>query len=419
MKIGEVVMKYRAAILSGSAAILLVSVTGCFSQQKSNSGGAAKPGSVAHGTATTGTVTTWSGSHKAEVTDQAYGMPAYTIDVPNGWKFVGALLRPSGCHGPAVAASGLSYTTLSPDGISAYMLLPGVSWTGSSNGYNFMGPKCPSNINIDSAAGFLLNIALPNLHRDTKSVKVMPLEEKFQTVLNANSRQATAQLRQSGLQGRAFEDAAKIRVEYDLNGLAMEEQEFAVVECQQTQATIVMKGAYTRLICHTRGTSVIRASKGHLDEMIDHAPAFQQINQAWDQRVIHDMQANFQQYQAASNAQFQAMTQHYAELNQAMLDRGKAFQAQQQSSFEHAQQNDRNTVNAMHQGAVRTEQFSLDRQTVINPTTGQRIETSTQFSHNWMSTDGTTVVANDDPTFDPNGVINPVRQSFVELIPAS
>jgi hypothetical protein len=415
MDLREAWMNSKVAVFSTAAVVAMIGVVGCFSQQKSASGGA-RPTS---GGGVHGIVSTWSGSHKVEVSDPAYGMPAYTLEVPNGWKFAGALLRPTGCHGPAVAASGLSYTELSPDGVSSYIVLPGVSWTGASNGYNFQGAKCPSNINIDSAAGFLLNIALPNLHHDARNVKVVPLEAKFQAGINANSEQATAQLRRTGLQGRAFQDAAKVRLEYDLNGLAMEEMEFAVVDCQQTQAQIVMKGSYTRLMCHTRGTSVVHAPKGHLDEMLSHTPAYQQINEAWDQRVIHDMQANFRQIQAASDGQFKAMTAHYAEMNQQLLARGRAFQAQQQSSFEDSQRNDANTQRAIDKSAQRTVQFSLDRQTVVNPVTGQRIETSTQFSHNWMSSDGTTVVANDDPTFDPNGVVDPVRQSWTELIPAN
>src|ERR1700679_3250640 len=37
MRIGEVAMRYRGTILSGSAALLLMGVTGCFSQQHNGS----------------------------------------------------------------------------------------------------------------------------------------------------------------------------------------------------------------------------------------------------------------------------------------------------------------------------------------------------------------------------------------------
>jgi len=78
---------------------------------------------------------------KEEVVDPAYGMTAFTIEVPAGWKFAGMILRPGGCHPPPYPAAGLSYTALGPDGTTAVVALPGVSWSWSSNGTNIMGPN--------------------------------------------------------------------------------------------------------------------------------------------------------------------------------------------------------------------------------------------------------------------------------------
>jgi hypothetical protein len=408
-------MKHRVAMMSGAVVLVMIGVSGCFSQQKNNapaaqrsSGGSAHPVSSA-----------WSGSHSAEISDPAYGMAAFTIDVPNGWKFAGTILRPAGCHASAYPAAGLSYSVLSPDGVSAYMVLPGVSWTGSSNGYNFQGQKCPSNINIDSAAGLLLNIAVPSLHPDAKSVTVLPLDPKFQAALAANSEQATADLRRNGLQGRAIQDAARVRVEYELNGQPIEELEFTVVDCQQTQAQATMGRPYTRLICYSRGTSIIRAPKGHLDEMIAHKPAFQQINSAWNQRVIQDMTSRFQQMQEASNRQFQQMTEHYAKVNQDLIARSRQEDNVRADGTRKAIMIDRDAQAATDHSAQRTAQFSLDRQTFINPSTGEKIEASNQYNHQWMSSDGSTLIQTQDHTLDPNGVVYPVSQSWTELIPSN
>jgi hypothetical protein len=402
------------AVTAGVAAVLaMISVTGCFSQQKNPLATRQTSSGTAHAASST-----WTGSHKVDVTDPAYGMPAFSIDVPNGWKFAGTILRPAGCHAPAYAAAGLSYSALSPDGVSAYIVLPGVSWTGSSNGYNFQGPKCPSNININSAAGLLLNIAVPNLHPNAKSVTVVPLDQKFQAALAANGEQATAQLRKYGLQGKAIEDAAQVRVEYELNGQPVEELDSAVVDCQQTQAQAVMQRPYTRLICHSRGTSIIRAPKGHLDQMIAHKPAFQQINNEWDQRVIHDMTTNFQAMQAASDRQFKAMTQHYAEVNQNLIANSQAQDAQREAGTQKAVQLDAANQAAIDHAAQRTVQYSLDRQTFINPSTGQKIEASDQYNHQWVSSDGSTLIQTQDNS-DPNGSVYPVSQSWTELVPAN
>lgn len=409
----EVFMRYKAAILSMTAVLAMVGVAGCFSQPRPG----ASEYQPAQGGAAHAANVSWSGTHKAEVTDPALGMTAFTVDVPNGWKFVGTILRPGGCHPPSTPAMGLSYTSLSPDGLSAYSTLPGVSWTGSSNGYNFQGNKCPSNIKIDSAAGFLLNIAVPNLHRDAESVTLVQLDPKFQAALAANSQQATAHLRQNGLQGKAIQDAAQVRVEYDRNGQPMEDLITAVVDCQETLAQATMGRPYTRLICGTRGTSIIRAPRGQADELKAHRPPFQQINPEWDQRLIEAMRTRFQQLQAASDAQFKAMTAHYAEMNRNLIDRSKAQDAQRQAGTDAAMAADRNTVNATSHAAHQQVLDSLNRADFTDPTTGQRIETSNQFDHNWISSDGSTVVLGDDPTFDPNGVVDPGRQSFIQLIP--
>lgn len=412
MELKEVIMKHRIAIFSGAAVLAIIGVAGCHSQQKSNST-AAEYGSSAHAVSSA-----WTSSHTAEITDPAYGATAFTINVPNGWKYAGTILRPGGCHPPAYPAAGLSYSVLSPDRVSAYIVLPGVSWTGSSSGYNFQGAKCPSNINIDSAAGFLLNIALPILHPYAKSATIVPLDPKFQAALAANSEQGTANLRRNGLQGKAIQDAARVRVEYELNGKLIDEMLFAVVNCQQTQAQATMGRPYMRLNCNTTGTSIIRAPKGHLDEMIAHRPAIAQINGEWNQRVMQDMTSKFQQFEDASNRQFQQMTQHYAEVNQNLLARSRQQDAQRAASTASSMRNDANAQKATDNAAHQTSLYVLDRQTFVNPSTGQKIEASNQFKHQWLSSDGQTLIQNDDHSFDPNGVVYPGNQSFVELVPS-
>jgi len=100
-----------------------------------------------------------------------------------------------------------------------------------------------------------------------------------------------------------------------------------------------------------------------------------------------------------------------------MVAQGKAFQAQQRNSFEHAMANDRAAQDATDHASHLQVLDSLNRQDFIDPTTGQKIETSNQYTHNWISSDKNSVVLGADPTFDPNGVVDPVRESWTELIP--
>jgi hypothetical protein len=183
----EIIMKHKITVVVGLALVALISSRVLCSQYKSVTSGAAAAN------------TSWSGTRKEEVVDPAYGMTAFTIEVPTGWKFAGMILRPGGCHPPPTPASGLSYTSQSPDGVTAFVTLPGVSWTWTSNGSNVMGPKCPSTMNIDTAAGLLLNIAVPNLHPDAKKVVVVPLAQRLQDAVAANNEKSAASLRRSGL----------------------------------------------------------------------------------------------------------------------------------------------------------------------------------------------------------------------------
>lgn len=413
MQLKERLMKHRAAMMSSAIVLMAICISGCFSQQKHSSTAEQAGGGLAQMFSSS-----WSGSQKVNIIDPAYGMTAFTLNVPRGWKSVGTILRPGGCHGSSTPAAGLSYTELAPDGVSAFINLPGVSWIGSSNGYNFQGPKCPANINIDTAAGFLLNIAVPHLAPRAKSVTIAPLDPKFLTALASNSQQQTAKMRSYGIQGRSIMEAARVRVVDQHNGKPIEEMLFAIINCQQTQATSP-KGPYNRLICNTTGTFIIRAPMGHLDEMIAHKPEPPQINNQWNNRVINDMTTRFQQIEAASDHQFEVMTQHYAQLNQDMLARGQRENDQRAAGTASAMQNDTNNQNAIDNSAHQTALYSLDQQTFINPDTGQKIEASNQFNNQWISSDGGTLIQTQDNSFDPNGSVYPISQSWTELIPAN
>ena len=108
----------------------MIVVTGCFSQRGNTieSGQANINGSGgAHlvQASWTPNAVSWNSGRAGEIKDPALGETAYTTTIPSGWRFVGTILRPGGCYRPAVAADGLSYTVLAPDGYTAVGQLPG------------------------------------------------------------------------------------------------------------------------------------------------------------------------------------------------------------------------------------------------------------------------------------------------------
>lgn len=426
MRIRKVLMRNRAAILSGAAAVLLMGVTGCFSQQRgaSSEGGGATDGSADGGSGAAHVVSaawtpngvSWTGGQSMAIKDPALGETAFTVAVPTNWRSVGLILRPGGCYKPNIPADGLSYTVLAPDGYTAVGQLPGAGWSWVSDGTNPMGPKCTP-MAIDSAAVFLLNIAVPNMHPDATNVQLVPNTPQMQQNLENARRQAN----QNAGPSHRLLDSARVRIEYKIGDQPMEEMLFALLDCMQSEMPAypaMHRAAQTRRLCSVHGTVFRRAPKGQLDALLATLPPPPKVDQAWDQEISRRMQAAFQQYQKASDAQFAAIQAHFRQVTDNMIHQGQQFQDSQRQSFEHAMAADRATQDSIDHASHMQVLDSLNRQDFIDPSTGRKIETSNQYTHNWISSDKNSVVLGADPTFDPNGVVDPVRESWTELIPA-
>ena len=370
---------------------------------------------------------TWSETHKVDIIDPKYSMTAFTMDVPVGWKFAGTIAHDPGCHS---SGAGLKFTVLSPDGLTAIAVLPGTTWTWTTSASMqkiMESQHCPP-VDIDSAASFLVNIAVPNMHPNAKIVAVLPLPAQGQASLAAQlekKRQQNADMAQKFGQKpqKLTLDGARVRVQYVRDGKPTEEQILAVVDCFESQfPAMYAQPAYSRRTCSARSTVIYRAPQGQLDELVA-APRLEklnksvQVNPAWDSRVAQDAQAAFQKFQAANNQQFQANMQKSRQDNAQLLANGKAFQDNMRASTDHALANDRAQQAAIDASAHATALHSLDRQEFKNPATGQVIEASNQYSHQWMSSDGSTLIQSNDHSLDPNGVVYPVSQSWTELVP--
>jgi hypothetical protein len=409
MRIREVVMKHSGAILTGSAALLLMGVAGCYSQRSNQS---AQQGSA--GSAHLQTIA-FNGTYKAEVKDPGNGSTAFTVDVPSGWKFAGAILRPRGCHAPATAGDGLSFTELAPDGVTSLGQTPGVSWDWASDGTSPQGPKCQP-IGITTAAGFLLNIAVPNMHPYAKILGILPLTPQMQQGLDAQRRNL-----QSNNQARVTLDTARVRVEYALGGRIVDEQLGVVINCRETNFPAypqMRRPARTVRTCTSHGTYIKRAPKGQLDALVANSLPGPQIDHAWDEHIQQQMLQNFAAYEHANDVLFASIQQHYKQLTASMVQHGVDVQNSIKASTDSAMAADSARQGAIDHAAHQQQLDSLNRADFVDPTTGQKIETSNQFNHNWISTDGRTVVVGDNPNFDPNGVVNPNQESFIQLIPA-
>jgi hypothetical protein len=202
-------------------------------------------------------------SRTVEIRDPRDQATAYTLQIPAGWRFAGELLRPEGCRAHGAAPK---FTVQDPLNDTTLILLPGASWTWSGNVLSRRlaeQRRCPD-IDINSAAAFLLNVAIPSLRPQAEIVELLPLlpdgQASIRDQLSRARTQSDAFAKKN--QTNPFQvniDGARVRLRYDREGHRVEEMVTAVIDCNQTT---------TQTTCSLRCTVVARAAEGHLDEFL-------------------------------------------------------------------------------------------------------------------------------------------------------
>lgn len=369
----------------------------------------------------------WTNTRQVEVLDPSYQMTAYTLSVPNDWKYGGMLARIGGCHG---ADPGLKATMESADGQYAIIQLPGVGWHWNSAPQTapLVEQRCPS-VEVDSAAGFLVNIVAPNMRPNAKIVEVLyPTSE---------SQQALEQLRETEYQHmmaiartlgfppqRLTVDAARVRIQYERGGQPVEEMISAIVQCSDIRIP------HDLLTCNSKGETIVRAPLGQLDALMAQSQFQELVNSAqpnpdWQSRFRQDQdmtivrkvlgsRAQSQQMIAASNRNFQQMMNNNTVRMQSMVANNQAFIANQQAGTNRSIANARASQNALDASAHQTVLYALDQREFTNPNNGQTITASNRYAHTFLSQDGTTMYQGNG-NLDPNSI--PGSQTFTEIEP--
>jgi hypothetical protein len=353
----------------------------------------------------------------ATIMDDYFKMPAGSVAVPNGWKFAGTVLRVPGCHGNPFLS--LEFSVASPDGLTAVAALPGATWQYSTSPQmqNIMAHNgCPG-VNIQTAADFLADIVVPNLHPGATIIKVAPGGALIQETIKNLQTGAQAANQRPSITG------AVVRIQYSRGGHILEEELSSVVSCSVLHSMAMFASpASTTTTCSTYGISAARAPSGHLDEFLS-GPEFGQVlssaktDNVWFHRMISEQNARFQSATADFN---RIAAGNLAELKaegDARVERAQAFDHQLAASTQSSMNNAQAAQNARTAAAHRVVNFASDRGDFINPATGQVLNLDYNANHSWGSSDGRNVVLNSDATYDPNGSVNPVQSSWVELIP--
>jgi len=358
-----------------------------------------------------------SGTHTVTIMDDFFHIPAGSVAVPNGWKFAGTVMRVPGCHGSPFLS--IEFSVATADGTTAVAVLPGATWQSSTSAQmqKIMAHNgCPG-VNIQTAAEFLANIVVPNLHPGATIIKVSPGGGLVQQTVHDMQSAAQAANQKPSVTGAA------IRIQYDRGGHLVDEELSSVVSCSYLHSMAMFaQPASTTTTCNTYGISVARAPAGHLDEFLG-GPDFGQIlsstktDNVWLHRMVNEQNARFQAATAEFNRIAAANLAQLKAEGDARVARAQEFDKQLARSTQSSMNNAQAAQNARTAAAHGVVNFASDRADYINPATGQVLNLDYNANHSWGSSDGRSVVLNSDSTYDPNGSVDPVQSSWVELIP--
>jgi hypothetical protein len=379
----------------------------------------------------------WSGTHTVEARDPHFQMTAFTLEVPNGWKYAGEIgISGQGtCH---AGAPSLRLTMESPDGLYKVMQLPGVNW-GAANAqraeYDMARKGCPP-VEIFSAADFFAYILLPELHPGAKIVEVLgpgpgletAMQDKYQTAYANN--QMFSQALGSPMPQFLF-DGAQVRIQFDKNGTPMEEVLSGFVQCNEMR----MPQGFSTRNCNMSNMSLIQAPLGQLDALLA-TPEFaammksKQANRDWVDMQEREQQTQNQnginqilrdrgqfnamlaQSQTAFQAQYQANQAFYDTLNRGAQQFNHQLQVNGQNFLANAQQQQARQDDQAHKFAL----WAGDKQENINPYNGQTVVTSNKYAQQWISNDGRVAVGTQNGV-NPNDYVGPGGPTFAPMTP--
>lgn len=383
------------------------------------------------------------GTRDEIVTDPTMNnMKAFSVTIPSKWHFQGVLMQGDDCVGlPYVV-----WRASSPDGLSYVELMPLLGWRwGSGPLAGFADKQKNSCLPMKGpmhAQDFLKYLAAT---MKIEYVADEPVPGELNAKVQRQERDAEASV--AGQYAARKQQPPKTTVElaraivrsrngsFTLKGMLG----VAVTCTESTFAGVATVAPYTpgQPVHMNPGTpSVMDRCTAHVNYftspesqyaalmrqweapgMMGHGNDAWQI--AWVQRNQQQMQARTDQSIAASNRQFQAQQQIFAQ-------QGAARQAQAQE-FNHQQavrqQMHEEFLSTMQRGTnmsmARTQEnmnarstatsdwvdYALDRQTVLDPNTGQVSKVSSSYSYTWVDNTGKVGYQTNDPNANPNGVL--------------
>jgi hypothetical protein len=322
-------------------------------------------------------------------------LPAVDLMIPTTWQFQGEVRWGGSIGGCFADGAAIIMHAQSADGSVVFEGMPSFTWqfaddpatqrgmVEENQGGLAVGLKpCPV-IQPMRAEDFLRQALLPKVRPDKRVVAVEPMPQ-FEQLIRQRLR----------LPQQVHTEAARARLEYELEGQAVEEWLTTVV-IVNTYPT----GRGNIYDCHAVMLLALRAPKGKLDgndRLFKLIASTIRREPQWDARtnaLIAQLYQKKQLEEAKRSAIIAAMQQHIAQtINESVAN-------QQRSAAV---------------SAAGADQVIRGVQSFRNPATGATFELSNQYDHAWLNGSNEYVMS-DDPNFNPNGRLS---GSWTSLKPA-
>ncbi len=336
----------------------------------------------------------------AAITDPTYGVKAFTVTLPVGWRLQGTVLEGPACNQIPYAV----LRAYAADGLTEMRRFPRFDWVFYPNS-KFKGPAdCLSLGRPYTPAEFLDHfmevLGGGNGIRYVGPMNVSPqVRERVQHLADALNQNNRA----PGF--HASSEVAAIRVRTANGTFVVEQRLTAWVECRQRSGGKLQGGGCSATV------DVLRAPKGKLDalaQLVDSHDLTKLVHDdQWLQRVMLTQQQRGQEQLAALQRQAARgnamLRQQYEQFNATMQRNHEAFMAQQQSRFESSMRNANASMNARSTVASDWVDYALDQQTVTG--SGGTVKISNAYTQTWSNGQGQWFQTN-DPNTNPNGVLS-------------
>lgn len=324
---------------------------------------------------------------QVKITDEANHAPAVDLMIPTTWQFQGAVRWEGGLGGCLADLAAVFFHAQSADGSIVLEGVPDFTFQYADDpnmqremhqGIKIAGKPCPV-MRPMHAADFLRQAVIPKLRSGKRVVSVDPLPEFNQMVRQRLG--LPPDVAGAGNQGAIRTDAARARLEYDLNGQAVEEWLTTVMIVR-----IIPAGRGNGYDGHDVMVLSLRAPKGKLDgndKLFKLIASTIHPEPQWNQ-MVHSMIGQLyqtQQQERAKQSQIMiAFTQHVADVTNGVTA---------------------NSMRGANQAVAGESQIIRSVQTFRNPATGATFELSNLYDHAWLNGSNQYVMS-DDPTFNPN-----------------